>query len=86
MYDLPTSLGFSGPFLAIHPARFPHLSSHPSNILVVASGVVSDVGSSLESRAVRGSTDEIKAHLIPELDLCGRDGPSEKAEFVGAEG
>jgi len=40
MYDLPTSLPFSGPFLVIRPPRFPHLSFLPSNILVVASGVV----------------------------------------------
>ena len=48
--------------------------------------MVFDVGSSLESRVVRGSTDKIEARFVLKPDLCGHDGPSEKAEFVGAEG
>ena len=35
---------------------------------------------------MRGSTDKIEARLILKPDLCGHNGPFEKAEFVGAEG
>jgi len=35
---------------------------------------------------MRGSTNEIEAHLVPKLDSCGHNGPFVKAEFVGAEG
>lgn len=36
---------------------------------------VSEIGSGLESRAIRESTDEIEACLVLKPDLCGRDGP-----------
>ena len=45
-----------------------------------------DVGSSLKSRVMRGSTDETEARLVLKLDRRRRDGPFEKAEFAGAEG
>jgi len=32
---------------------------------------------------MRVFTDEIEGRLVLKLDLCGRDGPFEKAEFVG---
>ena len=87
MYNLPTSLTFSGPFLVIHLSCSPHLPPLSSNILVVASGVVvSDVELSLESRVMHGSTNEIEARFLLKPDLCGRDGLFEKAEFVGPEG
>jgi len=35
---------------------------------------------------MRGSTDKIEARLVLKPDPCSRDGPFEKAEFVGAEG
>ena len=44
-----------------------------------------DVGSSLKSRVMRGSTDETEARLVLKPDHH-RDGPFEKAEFAGAEG
>ena len=44
--------------------------------------MVSDVGSSLESQVIRGSTDEIEIRLVLKLYLCGHDGPFERAEFV----
>jgi len=79
MYDLPTSLTFSGSFLVIHLPRFSHISFLPSTILVAASGVVSDVVPSLESRVTHGSVDEIGVRLVPKPDLRGHDGPFEKA-------
>jgi len=45
-----------------------------------------DVGSSLKSRVMHGSTDEIEAHPILKPDLYDHDGPFEKAEFGGADG
>jgi len=35
---------------------------------------------------MRESTDETEACLVLKPDLCGRDGPFEKAELVGVEG
>ena len=35
---------------------------------------------------MRGSIDETEARLVLKLDLRGRDGQFEKAEFAGAEG
>lgn len=47
---------------------------------------VSDVGSFLESRVMLESADEIEVCLVLNPDLCGRDGPFEKAELVGVDG
>ena len=69
----------------IHPLRFLHLSS-PPGLPVVASRVISDMGSNLGSRVVRESADKIEPRLVLKPDLCGRDGQFEKAEFMGAEG
>ena len=43
-------------------------------------------GSNLESRVMRESMDDTEACLVLKPDLCGRDGPFEKAELVGVEG
>ena len=45
----------------------------------------SDVGSFLESRVTFESRDEIDVCLL-RPDLCGRDGPLGRPEFVGVEG
>lgn len=42
---------------------------------------VSEMGSFRESGVVRESTDEIEVCLVLKPDLCGRDGPLEKAEL-----
>jgi len=46
---------------------------------------IPDVGSFLESLVIFESTEEIDVCLL-RPDLCGRDGPFERAGFVGVEG